>query len=125
MVSLSYKIVRGVLMEFYGDYFYAEINRYCRNFEPLMILLNHDYQEDGLNLRIYIDRSNNKSLYDYRIKLVGRRLGINLILPSLYHRLSQLHLLRTKRYLIEYKEYLYIYYPDKDEISMIEKEEIS
>jgi hypothetical protein len=111
-------------MEFYGDYFYAEIDQYCRNFIPLMILLDHDYQEDGLNLRIYIDRSNNKSLYDYRIRFVGRHLGINIILPSLYHRLSQLHLLRTKRYLIEYKENLYIYYPEKDEISTIEKGEI-
>ena len=51
-------------MEYYGDYFYAEIDPYCRNFEPLMVLLDYDYKEDGLNLRLYIDRSTNKSLYD-------------------------------------------------------------
>jgi hypothetical protein len=113
-------------MEYDGDYFYAEIDQYCRNFEPLMVLLDHDYKEDGLNLRLYIDRSTNKSLYDYRIKLVGRHLGINIILPSLYRRLSQLHLLRTKRYLIEYKEYLYVVYrPDKEEYIDVRQEDIS
>jgi len=102
-------------MDYYGDYLYASIDQYCRGYEPLMVLLDHDYKEDGLNLKIIIDRSKNKALYHCRIKLVGRYLGINIILPYLYKRLSQLHYLRKRRYLIEYKEYTFIYDPENDQ----------
>jgi len=111
-------IESGVYMKYSGYYFYAEIDDSIdyNIFEPLMILLDEDFKESGLSIKIFITTPNkNESLkYDYIIKLVGRLMGIQMYLPWLYKRLKQLFQTANSKYLIIYKESQSIYYPKDD-----------
>jgi hypothetical protein len=49
--------------------------------EPLLILLDHDYDEPKLGIKIYFNKSNiDKENIDYKVKLVGRMMGIQIFL---------------------------------------------
>lgn len=101
-------------MIYNGYYFYAEIDNSIdyNIFEPLMILLDEDFKESGLSIKVYITPNKNENLkYDYIIKLVGRLMGIQMYLPWLYKRLKQLVETVNYKYLITYKESKSIYYP--------------
>lgn len=94
-------------MIYNGYYFYAEIDNSVdyNIFEPLMILLDEDFMKVGLGIKVFITPNKNKIMeYDYKIKLVGRLLGIQMYLPWLYKRLRQLVQTANCRYLIIYKE---------------------
>jgi hypothetical protein len=104
----------GTYMIYNGYYFYAEIDNSIdyNIFEPLMILLDEDFKESRLSIKVYITPNKNENLkYDYIIKLVGRLMGIQMYLPWLYKRLKQLVETVNYKYLITYKESKSIYYP--------------
>ncbi|MFA6692996.1 MAG: hypothetical protein WCR73_04510, partial [Acholeplasmataceae bacterium] len=80
-------------MIYNGYYFYAEIDNSIdyNIFEPLMILLDEDFKEAGISIKVFITPNMNKNMeYDYKIKLVGRLLGVQMYLPWLYQRLKRL-----------------------------------
>ncbi len=109
----------GAYMIYNGYYFYAEIDNSIdyNIFEPLMILLDEDFKEAGLSIKVFIMPNMNKNMeYDYKIKLVGRLLGIQMYLPWLYKRLKQLVQTVNSKYLITYKEFKVLYYPKDDKI---------
>lgn len=104
----------GTYMIYNGYYFYAEIDNSIdyNILEPLLILLDEDFKESGLSIKVYITPNKNENLkYDYIIKLVGRLMGIQMYLPWLYKRLKQLVETINYKYLITYKEFKSIYYP--------------
>lgn len=106
-------------MKYSGYYFYAEIDDSIdyNIFEPLMILLDEDFKESGLSIKVFITPNKNESLkYDYIINLVGRLMGIQMYLPWLFKRLKQLVQTVNCKYLITYKESKSLYYPKDGKI---------
>lgn len=70
-------------MEFYGKSFIMYIDNLIDQdlIEPLLILLDHDYDEPKLGIKIYFNKSNiDKENIDYKVKLVGRMMGIQIFL---------------------------------------------
>jgi|LGOV01.1.fsa_nt_gb hypothetical protein len=110
-------------MEYKGYYFYAEIDDEVDYdiFEPLMILLDEDFKKAGLGIKVIITHRRNDTIkYDYKFKLVGRLLGIQLFLPWLHKRLKQLVQTVNCMFLIVYKEYKYLYCPKDDQMINIQ-----
>ena len=104
-------------MEFYGKSFIMYIDDLIDQnlIEPLLILLDHDYDEPKLGIKIYFNKSNiDKENFDYKVKLVGRMMGIQIFLSFFSNRLKQLSMFYNKKLLITYKETKYIYNPKKN-----------
>lgn len=109
-------------MEFYGKSFIMYIDDLIDQdlIEPLLILLDHDYDEPKLGIKIYFSKSNiDKEIFDYKVKLVGRMIGIQIFLSFFSHRLKQLFMFCNKKFLIIYKETKYIYNPKKNDKTYI------
>ncbi len=109
-------------MEYNGYYFYAEIEDKIDYdiFEPLMILLDEDFKKSGLGIKVIISTRNNDFLeYDYKFKLVGRMMAVQLYDILLQRRLKQLVNTVNCVFLISYKEYYKLYYPKDDSIEHI------
>ena len=85
-----------------------------------MILLDQDFKKSGLGIKVIISTRNNNSFnYDYKFKLVGRMMAVELYDVLLKRRLKQLVNTVNCVFLISYKGFNKLYYPKDDRVEHI------
>ncbi len=85
-----------------------------------MILLDQDFKKSGLGIKVIISTRNNDSFnYDYKFKLVGRMMAVELYDVLLKRRLKQLVNTVNCVFLISYKGFNKLYYSKYDRVEHI------